>query len=94
MTDRGLAAPLTTAARAVSSMTALRAKPFAGSAASTGPDKPGLRADEFVTTNGNRWSAPGEPTIYLGSDPGVAIAEQGRHWAERGSTVALWTVEL
>ncbi|HYH93862.1 MAG TPA: RES family NAD+ phosphorylase [Candidatus Saccharimonadales bacterium] len=75
-------------------MTALRAKPFAGSAASTGPDKPGLRADEFVTTNGNRWSAPGEPTIYLGSDPGVAIAEQGRHWAERGSTVALWTVEV
>lgn len=28
----------------------------------------------------NRWNAPGEPTLYLASDPGVAVAEWGRHF--------------
>jgi RES domain-containing protein len=26
-----------------------------------------------------RWSRPGQPTIYLAGDPGVALAELGRH---------------
>ena len=26
-----------------------------------------------------RWSAPGQPTIYLAGDVGVAVAELGRH---------------
>lgn len=29
----------------------------------------------------NRWNEPGEPTLYLASDMGVAIAEFGRHFA-------------
>ncbi len=30
---------------------------------------------------GNRWNEPGEPTLYLAGDVGVAIAEFGRHFA-------------
>ena len=29
----------------------------------------------------NRWNEPGEPTLYLAGDIGVAIAEIGRHFA-------------
>lgn len=29
----------------------------------------------------NRWNEPGEPTLYLAGDIGVAIAEFGRHFA-------------
>lgn len=28
---------------------------------------------------GNRWNDPGEPTLYLAGDPGVLVAEWGRH---------------
>lgn len=28
----------------------------------------------------NRWNAPGEPTLYLAGDPGILIAEWGRHF--------------
>lgn len=28
----------------------------------------------------NRWNEPGEPTLYLAGDPGVAIAEFARHF--------------
>src|SRR5215207_1213483 len=49
----------------------------------------------LVTTDGNRWSRPGEPTIYLGSDKAVALAEFARH-IERDSPVVagLWTVDV
>lgn len=33
----------------------------------------------LVSEAPERWSDPGEPTIYLAGDPGVALAELGRH---------------
>lgn len=30
----------------------------------------------------NRWNAPGEPTLYLAGDPGIMIAEWGRHFPQ------------
>lgn len=36
----------------------------------------------LVTTSaGNRWNVPGEPTIYLAGDFGMALVEAGRHAA-------------
>ena len=59
-------------------------------------DSSPLTVAELVTTDGNRWSRPGEPTIYLGSDPAVALAEFARHLdvdasAPRG---VLWMVDV
>ena len=49
----------------------------------------------LVTTDGNRWSRPGEPTIYLGSDEAVALAEFARHLEPDLPVVAdLWTVDV
>jgi RES domain-containing protein len=31
----------------------------------------------------NRWNVPDQPTLYLASDPGVVIAEWGRHISPR-----------
>ena len=52
--------------------------------------------DRLITTRGGRWSAPEEPTIYVAADPGVALAECGRHLPTSASTVVgrLWTVRL
>jgi len=47
-----------------------------------------------VTTDGNRWSHAGQPTIYLAGDPGVALAELGRHWREREGEVQIWGMRL
>ncbi len=30
----------------------------------------------------NRWNVPGEPTLYVAGDVGVAVAEFGRHYRE------------
>ena len=36
--------------------------------------------DALVTMgDGNRWNDPGEPTLYLTGDPGLALIEAGRH---------------
>jgi RES domain-containing protein len=61
----------------------------------TGP----MRAKTFdvsdlVTTDGNRWSLPGQATLYLASDPGVALAEAGRHWGRTRGDLALWSVRV
>jgi RES domain-containing protein len=49
----------------------------------------------LVTTGGNRWSRPGEPTIYLGSDTSVALAEFARHLEPDSPVVGgLWTVDV
>ena len=32
--------------------------------------------------------------MYLAGDPGVALAELGRHWEEQGDDIALWSVDL
>ena len=61
--------------------------------ATTGPAT-ALRVHELVSLEGNRWSSPGEPTIYLASSEGVAIAEFGRHFDESMGPMGLWTVRL
>jgi RES domain-containing protein len=54
-----------------------------------------LSRSGLVTTDGNRWSRPGEPTIYLGSDKAVALAEFARHLELDSPVVAgLWTVDV
>src|SRR5688500_741883 len=59
-------------------------------------DSSPLTAAKLVTTDGNRWSRPGEPAIYLGSDPGVALAEFARHLEVDASqpTGVLWMVDV
>jgi hypothetical protein len=45
--------------------------------------------------DGNGWRRPGEPTIYLGSDTSVALAEFARHLEPDSPVVGgLWTVDL
>ncbi|MBM2811697.1 MAG: hypothetical protein HW416_2456 [Chloroflexi bacterium] len=42
----------------------------------------------------NRWSYPGQPTLYLASDPSVALAEFARHLRDdRSSNAAAGAVE-
>jgi RES domain-containing protein len=60
----------------------------------TGPDAPALDVASLPTSDANRWSGPGEPTIYLAGDPGVALAELGRHWEEQEGNIALWSADL
>lgn len=47
------------------------------------PDRGPFRPDLLVSRDGgdDRWNRPGEPTLYLALDPGVALAESGRHLA-------------
>jgi len=63
----------------------------AWSTASTASDG---RADSLVTTKANRWTEAGTASIYLAGDPGVALAEWGRHWIDGATSVALWRVRL
>src|SRR4051794_7710831 len=60
------------------------------------PGNDALTPDDLVSTDGNRWSRPGEPTIYLGSDSGVALAEFARHLTVGAPPPVgrLWTVEV
>ncbi len=52
--------------------------------------------DRLVSTEGGRWSHPDQPTIYLAADPGVALAEFGRHMPTNGDGAvgSLWTLRL
>ncbi len=52
--------------------------------------------DRLVSTDGGRWSHPEQPTIYLAADPGVAMAEFGRHLQTNGHgpVGSLWTLRL
>ena len=67
---------------------------FSSPACCTGPAGPSLDVSSLTTTDGNRWSVEGEPTIYLAGDPGVALAELGRHWGEQGAEIAVWSLRL
>lgn len=69
---------------------------FAGPASLlAGPAFSRLAIDSMLTTEGNRWSANGEPTIYLASDVGVAMAEFGRHNDAAGPVDAcVWSVRV
>lgn len=64
------------------------------SACCSGPVGARFEPEAAVTTAPNRWNAAGEPTIYLAGDPGVAIAEVGRHWHEQDKRLVLWRVDL
>jgi RES domain-containing protein len=61
---------------------------------STGPAGASLDVSRLPSTEANRWSRDGEPTIYLAGDPGVALAELGRHWEEQRVEVAVWSLDL
>lgn len=56
--------------------------PWIGSAYRHIPDDPQFDVLDFRFAGfqpGNRWNARGEPTLYLAGDPGVLVAEWGRH---------------
>jgi hypothetical protein len=67
---------------------------FAGPASLAGPASTRLTPDAMRTTEGNRWSAPGEPTIYLAGDLGVALAEFGRHAPPEPADARVWAVQV
>jgi RES domain-containing protein len=67
---------------------------FSAPAFCTGPVSPTLDVAELTSTDANRWSREGEPTIYLAGDPGVALAELGRHWGEQRGEIAVWSLDL
>lgn len=68
--------------------------PFSATAVCSGPTTESLDISSLVTRDTNRWSAAGEPTLYLAGDVGVALAEVGRHWDQGASRLSLWQVEL
>ncbi len=49
-----------------------------------------------VTNEEGRWNLAGQPTMYFATDPGVALAELGRHAPKEGppSMASLWTLRL
>jgi RES domain-containing protein len=67
---------------------------FVATAWVTAPARSNLRPTDLITRTGNRWSRPGEATIYLASDPGVALAEFGRHWPDELEATCIWAVDL
>jgi RES domain-containing protein len=44
-----------------------------------GESLPAGAAVDLISDKPNRWSAEGEPTIYLSGDPALAFVESGRH---------------
>lgn len=70
------------------------AAPFASEAYCSGPPADHLDVAELVTTDANRWSASGEPTLYLAGDVGTALAEVGRHWEPESGRIRVWRVRL
>lgn len=58
-----------------------RTTSFRGQAFRCVPDNGPVELESLVSSDGanDRWNNPGEPTLYLALDPGVAIAEAGRH---------------
>jgi hypothetical protein len=52
--------------------------------------------DRVITNEEGRWNRAGQPTIYFATDPGVALAEFGRHAPEDGAPpiASLWRLRL
>ena len=44
--------------------------------------------------SGDHWTLPGQPTVRLASDPGVAVAEAGRTWAVKADEMAVKADEM
>jgi RES domain-containing protein len=42
-------------------------------------DLPSAEAVDLISDKANRWNAEGEPTLYLSSDPALALLECARH---------------
>jgi RES domain-containing protein len=61
---------------------------FHGAAYRASPGDQPFEVDAIVSDDGDgdRWNRPGEPTIYLALDPGVALAEAGRHMNDQEGT--------
>ena len=49
---------------------------------------------DLISDKPNRWNAEGEPTIYVSSDPGLALLESGRHPSDLEDGLRLFTMEL
>jgi RES domain-containing protein len=73
---------------------ATHTRPFAATAVCSGPVVERLDVDRIVSSSGNRWSADGEPTLYLAGDAGIALAEVGRHWSPDDGPSRLWQVRV
>src|SRR5215210_7299482 len=70
--------------RAIDDCSAMASPPrtrFEGSVYRCVPDNGPFDPNELVDRDGSndRWHRPGQPTVYLALDPGVALAEVGRH---------------
>jgi hypothetical protein len=59
----------------------------------TGPAA-GLRVEDLVTADTNRWSDESERTVYLASSDAVVLAELGRHLKGDRSEVGFWRLRL
>ena len=61
---------------------------FSGPVFRASPGDQPFDVDAIVSADGDddRWNRPGEPTIYLALDPGVALAEVGRHMNDQEGT--------
>jgi RES domain-containing protein len=71
-------------------------RPYRGPAVVALNDQLAWDPQGLITIDGNRWSRPGEPTIYLAGDIGVALAEFARHLPD-GSVAGpgwLWTIDV
>ena len=53
-------------------------------------------AEQTISRDADRWSADGIPTMYLAGDPGVALAEAGRHLDPREPIrcASVWRVRV
>jgi RES domain-containing protein len=52
--------------------------------------------EQAISLRGNRWSTDERPTAYLAGDPGVALAEAGRHFVpdDRVQMSSLWRLRV
>jgi RES domain-containing protein len=75
-------------------LAAAQPRPFAATAVCSGPVVERLDVETIVSSSGNRWSADGEPTVYLAGDAGIALAEVGRHWSPSDGPSRLWQVRV
>lgn len=70
--------------------TAIEAAAYCYAPESAGLDIPALA----IADEPERWSDAGAPAIYLACDPGVLMAEWGRHLgSDKGTRAGLWRVQ-
>lgn len=57
-------------------------------------DAPSASARDLVSDLANRWNRPGDATLYLSSDAGLALIESGRHPEDMRQASHLLRLEL